>query len=124
MKRPYMMILPLIALAGCATGPSLQSRMAAYTGDTKQALVTNLGVPDKQITVNGIDYLAYTVRSEQQIEPGDYGFGGFDGRRFYGYGAAWDAGFPRDVDTYTCNATFMLKDDRVYGFTLRGNDCG
>jgi hypothetical protein len=119
-----MMILPLIALAGCATGPSLQSRMAAYTGDTKQALVTNLGVPDKQITVNGIDYLAYTVRSEQQIEPGDYGFGGFYGRRFYGYGAAWDAGFPRDVDTYTCNATFMLKDDRVYGFTLRGNDCG
>jgi len=128
--KKLLFLLPMAALAGCATGPSLQSRMAGYIGDSSQGLVQQLGVPDKQITTGGVQYLAYTVRHEQQIDPDGVGWGGFygpfGGPFFPGgyYGGAWNAGFPQNIQEYSCTATFMLKDDRVDNFTLRGNDCG
>ena len=126
-----MILLPLIGLAGCATGPGLQSRMAAYVGDSAQGLVQSMGVPDKQITVNGIQYFAYD-RHHEEIDNDDiafggfgpfgggYGRGGFYGGGFYGPGI----GLPSQINVYSCETTFMLKDDRVFNFTLRGNDCG
>ncbi len=129
MKKLFFLLL-LAALAGCATGPSLQTRMAGYIGDSSQSLVQRLGVPDKQITTGGVQYLAYNVRHEQQIDPSGFGWGGYYGPYagpfFPGgyYGGGWDAGFPSTIQDYSCTATFMLKDDRVDNFTLRGNDCG
>jgi hypothetical protein len=127
MRPTALFLLPLIALAGCATGPSLQSRMAAYIGDSPQTLVQSLGVPDKQITVNGVQYLAYD-RHREEIEPDALDFGGFGGfgGPFYGpfYGGGFiNAGLPRQVQEYSCETTFLLKDQRVFNFTLRGNDC-
>lgn len=124
--RPYHVLLPLMALAGCATGPSLATRMAAYSGATEETLVQSLGVPDKQITVNGIEYLAYDQRSEQ-VAPGDdiagppWPYWG----PFWGpdYGAAFDYGAPRDIVVWACETTFMLKQGHVFGFTMRGNNC-
>jgi len=130
--RKFLLLLPLVAFTGCAEGPSLQSRMAAYTGASSQTLVQQLGVPDKQITVNGIQYLAYD-QHHTEFTPGIYdgwgpGFGpyGFGGP-FYGGGwggPIWDAGIPPTVNDLTCETTFMLKNGRVFNFTLRGNDCG
>ena len=74
--QQLMFLLPVFALAGCATGPSLQSRMAAYIGDNTQTLVQGLGVPDKQITVNDGQYLAYN-RSYDEIMADDVYFGGY-----------------------------------------------
>ncbi len=130
MRRLYLLILPL--LAGCATGPSLQSRMAAYTGASAQTLVQDLGVPDKQISAGGVQYLAYN-QHHTEITPGVGGFGGYGGLGpFYGgpfYGDSLFAGglyggIPPQVVDYSCETTFMLRHDRVFGFTLRGNDCG
>ena len=124
-KSIALLVLPL-ALSACATGPSLQSRMAAYTGASGQKLVEDLGVPDKQITVNGVQYFAYD-RHHEQIQPDDFGsfgpYGGPFGGPFYG-GGFYSAGFPRNVEVFSCETTFMLKDDKVFNFTLRGNDCG
>jgi len=128
MRRIFLM-LPLL-LAGCVTGPSLQSRMAAYTGATGETLVHDLGVPDKQISLNGVQYMAY-VRQQTVIDPGPPifvgGFGayGFDGGPFWGapYGGFYSAGFPPSASVWRCETTFELHDDKVVGFTLRGNDC-
>jgi hypothetical protein len=127
MRSNLIFLFPVLALTGCVTGPSLQSRMAAYIGDNAQSLVQNLGVPDKQITVNGVQYLAY-VRRYQEIEPGYLAFGGYGpyGGPFYGSpyaGGFYGAGFPSQVNEFSCETTFLLKDDRVVSFSLRGNYC-
>jgi hypothetical protein len=126
MRSSFMFLLPVLALAGCVTGPSLQSRMAAYIGDNTQTLVQSLGVPDKQITVNGVQYLAY-VRHYDAISPGYLAGGWYGpyGGPFYGsrYGGPF-YDFPPYVNEYSCDTTFLLRDDRVLSFTLRGNDCG
>jgi hypothetical protein len=125
--RRIITILFFLALSACVAGPSLQTRMSAYIGATSQTLVQNLGVPDKQITVNGIQYLAYD-RHRTEFSPGVY-LGGFDdpyAGAFYGggfYPMVFDSGIPPQVIEYSCETTFLLKDDHVFNFTLRGNDC-
>jgi hypothetical protein len=130
MRRMFL-LLPLLALAGCATGPSLQSRMAGYIGDNAQTLVQSLGVPDKQITAGGVEYLDYRVRHSELVEPDDFGLGGgLSGPIGLGYAdplyftGLYDTGLPAQVNEWSCDATFMLKDDKVFNVTLRGNDCG
>ena len=112
------------ALAGCAVGPNLESRMSHYIGATSEQLVQGMGVPDKQITVNGAQYLAYD-RHRTDVSPGfvDGGFGGFDG--FYGGGFYGGPLFisPPLVTDLSCETTFVLKDNHVQTFSLRGNDC-
>jgi hypothetical protein len=116
--RNLLLLLPLLATA-CATGPGLQSRMASYIGDSKAQLVQTLGVPDKQITVGGADYLAYD-RHHLEFTPGFDTFGGFG--PWYG-GPIFDAGIPPQVIEQDCETTFLLRNDKVASFTLRGNDC-
>jgi len=127
MRHTFLVLTPVLALSACATGPSLQSRMAAYIGDNTQTLVQGLGVPDKQITANGVQYLAY-VQHSYTIEPGGYyggPFGPFGGAYYGGgfYPPAYGAAFPSDVQVYYCEVTFLLKNDKVLTFTLRGNYC-
>ncbi len=132
MHRILFLMMPLVALlamTGCATGPSLQSRMAAYTGASGETLVQSLGVPDKQISLNGVQYLAYvrqrTVESADPIFLGGFGgpWWGAYGGGFYGGGGLYGAGLPSNVTVWRCETTFMLHDDKVVSFTLRGNDC-
>lgn len=125
MLRKVFLFSLLAGLAGCAAGPSLQSRMAAYTGDSARQLVQTLGVPDKQVTVDGVQYFAYTVRHVQQVAPNDILAGGFEGP-FYGPyypGGFIDAGLPSQIQNYSCETTFTLVNGHVTGFSLRGNDC-
>ncbi len=125
--RKYLCLIALLGLAACATGPGLQSRMASYTGATEDQLIKKLGVPDKQITVNGVQYLAYDQR-RLDVSPGFESFGGFYGGGFYrgsyfGGGPFLDAGFPPTVEERGCETTFELRDGKVFSFTFRGNDC-
>jgi hypothetical protein len=116
----------LLSLAGCATGPSLATRLQAYVGQPETVLVQGLGVPSRTITTGGIKFLAYDWQSSAVI-PGDPGFvawgwGGFGP----GFGP-WGGGFyaPPTVVTTGCEATFQLSPtDTVAAFTLRGNACG
>lgn len=120
MRLRLAISLPLL-LAGCATGPSLQSKLAGYIGAPESVLVQQLGVPQRQIQVNGVNYLAYQVRySAQNTYVGPYwGAGPYWGGPFWGpYGP-----LQQDVQIWSCEATFALKDDKVQSFSLRGNDC-
>lgn len=127
--RPFSLLL-LLLLGACATGPSVQSRLAAYTGASAETLVHNLGVPDKQITLNGVQYLAYSEHHTQISGGASYGFAPFFGGPFYGggyygggYGSPFFGGLPPELSEYSCDTTFLLRDNKVFGYTLRGNDC-
>lgn len=114
----------MLALAGCATGPSLESQMAAYIGSSETDLVQKLGVPAKQITVNDVTYLAYDVRHQTQLQPGGYVWGGpyWPGWGPYPYTIARPMA-PQDIQVWSCEVTFVLAEGKVQSFTLRGNDC-
>lgn len=119
--RRVLIFLPLLGIAGCAAGPGLESRMAAYTGASEQTLVRDLGVPDRQITLkNGDEYLAY-VRQRTVVNPGAPGF--FGGPFWGGPWGGYYGGFPPTVSNLSCEITFLLHDGKVQSFTLRGNDC-
>ncbi len=112
-----------LILAGCTVGPSLATRMTAFIGARPEVLVQNLGVPDKQISVGGVDYLAYEQHHTEIIP----GFGPYDGFSPFGaglfYGGPDFGGIPPQAVDLSCEITFMLKDDRVFNVVLRGNDC-
>ncbi len=125
MRRSAVLSLFFLALAGCATGPSLQSRMAAYIGANEQTLVQQLGVPDRQITVNGVQYVAYNWR-RQAAYTGAYmgGYGPWVGPYYGGFfPSVYEAGLSPQIVIYSCEATFTLLNGKVLSFTLRGNDC-
>ncbi|WP_297370171.1 hypothetical protein [Acidocella sp.] len=122
--RPFVPLFAVLALslAGCATGPGLQSRMAAYIGAPEATLVQALGVPDKQITVNGETYLAY-MRSQAQIQPNPALIGPM-GPYWGPYGGTvYAAGLPSNILVWSCEITFLVRDGKVAGVTLKGNDC-
>jgi hypothetical protein len=121
MRRIFLLVLTL--LAGCATGPSLQTRMISYMGASEEQLVQALGVPDKQITVNGVSYLAY-VRSRAQVAPTPvYGFGPWGGP-WGPYGGGFGGmTLPAPIQVWSCETTFAVKDGHVANVTFKGNDC-
>jgi len=119
--RRMSLIIPVLALAGCAVAPPLPTQMSAYVGGTEAQLVQGLGVPDKQITVKDVSYLAYERRHEQ-IDPSADFAGPNWGPYYYG-GPLFASPFPQEVEVYACEVTFLVKDDHVLGFSLRGNDC-
>ena len=117
-----LVLLVLAAMTGCAAGPSLRSRMAAYIGSPTEKLVQSLGVPDKQITVDGTRYLAYS-RQRIVVDTGPTLYqSAFFGGPFW---APDGLGFlaPTNVNVWRCEITFQIRNDKVTGFTLRGNDC-
>lgn len=119
--RLFSLLVLILGLSGCASGPSLQSRLAAYIGAPEAELVQNLGVPDKQIEVKGAKYLAYQIRYQAQttpVMPPPYW-----GAGYWGPGWAWSPPFPQDVQVWACEVTFVLVDNKVQTFYLRGNDC-
>lgn len=113
----------LLLLAGCATGPGLRTRMISFMGASETQLVQALGVPDKQITVSGVSYLAY-VRSRAQVQPSPViGFGGWGGPWGPYSGGFAAASLPAPVLVYSCETTFTVKDGRVVNVGFKGNDC-
>lgn len=127
MRRFLPLLPPLLAgcaifmLTSCASGPSLQTRMIAYMGAPEEQLVQSLGVPDKQISVNGVNYLAY-IRQQAQVQPNPIvGFGGPWGPWGGGFAAA---SLPSTIQVWSCETTFAVKDGHVANVTFKGNDCG
>jgi hypothetical protein len=119
MKR-LKYLLPAALLAGCATGPGLQARMSAYVGSTPKILVQQLGVPDKQISVGGVQYLAYVHHEEDALQ--DYNYirltpGGYYPHPFYNVDLAPAEG---PVD---CETTFAVQADKITSVKFRGSDC-
>lgn len=116
MRHLPLLLLPL--LAGCATGPSLQTRMISYMGAPEATLIQTLGVPDKQITVGDATYLAY-VRQRAQVQPSPVvGFGPWG--PYGGFGAM---SLPAPVQVWSCETTFTVTAGHVANVSFKGNAC-
>lgn len=102
--------------------------MPADTDASGETLVRDLGVPDKQISMNGVHYLAY-VRQRTEIDPGSPVFiGGFGawgpyGEPFGGYHGLYGGSLDPSITVWRCETTFELHDNKVVSFTLRRKDC-
>lgn len=84
-------------------------------GASEQTLVQQLSVPDKRITVAGVRYLAYDRQRLEIDEGGAYG---------WLFPSMFETGlYPRVINYYSCDITFLLSEGKVFNFTLRGNGC-
>ncbi|MDN3567819.1 hypothetical protein QWZ14_25855 [Paeniroseomonas aquatica] len=118
--RRLAAVLTLTGLlsAGCATGPGIEARLAPLVGGTEAALVEALGVPTRTHEAGGLRFLQYEERRQvlHQVDP--YPYYGRPYRRFASLPLAGPV-----LLTRSCDITFTLRDARVEGFTLRGDDC-
>ena len=108
----------LALLAGCATGPGLEARLAPLVGGTEAALVEALGVPTRTHESGELRFLQYEERRQvlHQLDPYPYHSRGY--RRFAPLPSAGPV-----VLTRSCDIIFTVRNARVEGFTLRGDDC-
>ena len=109
-------LLPLLLLAGCATGPGIEARLAPLVGGSEAALVEALGVPTRTHEAGGLRFLQYEERRQvlHQVDP-------YVGRPFGRFSPYPIAG--PILLTPSCDITFTLREARVESFTLRGDDC-
>jgi hypothetical protein len=100
--------------------------MIAYMGAPEDGLIQSLGVPDKQITVNGTTYLAY-IRQQAQVQPSPIiGFGGGPWGPWggpFGYSGFAATSLPSPIQVWSCETTFTIKDGHVANVSFKGNDC-
>jgi hypothetical protein len=114
MRSRVLLLLPL-ALGACATGPTLDQRMAGYVGRSEGDLVANLGVPVRSYETEGRRFLQFEQRSTIAVSQPD--------PLFYG---PWRYRPWMSSPAYAevqCNITFALRQQRVESFVLNGQGC-
>lgn len=105
-----------LALAGCATGPGIEARLAPTIGKGEGDLVSTFGVPTRTYQADGRKFLQYEERRTQAVASDPY-WGRSGGR----YGPLFPPG-PAFV-VRSCDITFTLVDGRVASFSYRGSAC-
>jgi hypothetical protein len=115
MRTPIAALLLPLALAACATGPTLEQRLSAYIGRGEGDLVANLGVPLRSYEVDGRRFLQFEQRNTVAMSSPDP----------YFYGPRWSVWSvpPASFVEVSCQITFALRDHRVESFTLNGQGC-
>lgn len=121
--RALVLALLLAApLAGCATGPTFEQRMATFVGRSEADLVATLGVPVRTYETGGRRFLQFEQRATVLV-PGDpWGFGPWGFGPPWGYRRPWAV--PPSYAVVGCDLTFALREGRVESFTARGQGCG
>jgi hypothetical protein len=115
--RRFVLLLPLL-LAACQTGPSLQTRMISFMGASESTLIQSLGVPDKQINVNGVSYFAYVRQRTQVLSTGPF----WGGPYWWPYGG-FAGPVSSSVQVWSCETTFTIQNGKVVYVSFKGNDC-
>jgi hypothetical protein len=112
----HAILLLALLLAGCATGPSLEERLAPLVGKREAEVVMALGVPTRTYEVDGLKFMQFEER-RVTLYPGDL----YWGRPYGRFGPAFGAG--PTLITRSCDMVFTLRGGVVQSFSLRGNDC-
>ena len=121
-RKPRLAALALpLLLIGCAQGPTLETRLSTFVGQSEADLVAQLGVPSRVHEAEGRRFLQFEQRRTVAVAapPAPY-FGPLHGpwgpRRGY-----WPA--PPAYAVVGCDLTFELRDQRVAAFSFRGEGC-
>jgi hypothetical protein len=116
MRRAVPLVLAGLA-AGCVDQlAARQAYLSHFVGQPEAALVQQMGVPMRSYETGGVKYLAYD-ESRVDILPAFPTYNPL----FTGW---FGGGFPPQVIEWKCETTFVVSDDTVKSFTLRGNACG
>jgi hypothetical protein len=114
------LLLPLLALAACAQGPTLDQRLSTFVNRPEGELVAAMGVPVRTYEVEGRRFLQYesrrTVAFAGAPDPYPY-WGPWGHRRAYFYNP------PPSYGVVGCDITFALRQGRVESYTFRGEGC-
>jgi hypothetical protein len=117
---------PLICLSlgACVLGPTRAEQMTAYVGQPVTTLIAGMGVPNRTYDADGVHYLAYDEQRLDVLPGSAYGYGPWSpGLGPFGYGWGPPA-IPPTIVQRGCETTFLVADNVVRSFTLRGNACG
>lgn len=119
-RRVAALALPLLlAAGGCATGPTLDQRLATFVGRPEADVVAALGVPVRTYEAGGRKFLQFESRRSVAVaEPPGYYGGPWGWRRGYYWAPP-----PQTYAVVGCDVTFALRDGLVEGFTFRGDGC-
>lgn len=121
--RIVLALLCCLFLANCAGDEHYKEKMDRWVGVSEKQLVTSIGIPDKEYTVDrNTRMLAYRDRRDVEY-PGTFSTclgGGYGGR--FGYNNCVGA-YPGRVETYDCETTFMIVKGRVARWGTRGSGC-
>ena len=109
------MVLAL-RLAGCATGPNLETRLQSTIGQGEGELVSANGVPTRTYQADGRKFLQYEERRTQMVASDPYW------SRSYGRFGPIFPPAPAFV-VRSCDITFTLVDGKVASFSFRGEAC-
>ena len=110
-------LLGSLAVAGCATGPTLEQRLLPFVGRSESELVATLGVPERTYEVEWRKFLTFEDQ-RSYIVAGPYPLYPAYGR--FGYGPVFT---PPGYVVRTCEITFAVRGGRVESFTYRGDGC-
>lgn len=118
--RAAALAVPL-ALAACA-GANVPADRAveaqrSLVGLSKGMLLSCAGVPERQATADGREFFTY-ANSRIVTYPGAPI--GYYGRPYWPYGWGWPGAYD-DVRSYTCEATFTLRDGKVERLVYGGS---
>ncbi len=122
MRGPALLaplIAPMLLLAACAQGPTLDQRLSTFVNQSEGDLVAALGVPVRTYETEGRRFLQFEQRRTQALaSPGFH-------RPYYGpWGPSWGyAPGPPAYAVVGCDITFALRQGRVESFTHRGEGC-
>lgn len=106
----------LVACANPAADQALYAQ-TALIGMPKQTLLSCAGVPDGQAAVDGQEF--FTYRSGRIVSYPATTMGGYWGP-WYGYGPAFPLYYGAEVRSYSCEATFTLRNGVVERLVYNG----
>lgn len=104
-----------LGLAACANPQAEQALYAqqAFIGMPAATLLSCAGVPERQASIDNVDYFTYRSERVTTTPVPSPGFGAGRWHPWYGFaGWGWDD-YYGDVESRNCEATFVLKDGRV-----------
>jgi len=105
----------LLLLAGCATGPTLDQRLATLIGQNEGDVVAALGVPVRVHEADGRRFLEFERTRTIGVPSSPFYHG-------YGFRGGYVPGPSYAV--VQCSITFVLRNDRAESFSYRGEGCG
>ncbi|QDH17935.1 hypothetical protein [Swingsia samuiensis] len=140
-KTQLLFLMSFLTLSACDI-PTVQQKQVlnSMVGKSEVDIVREFGVPSKSYQAQGHSFLAY-IDNETQYSPGSIGMGygwdsygwgggpgwGWGGGPGWGWGGGpgmgWSGGIPPTYYNTSCQTTFELVNDRVIGWTMRGNGC-
>lgn len=120
MKR-LLLIAVLVALSGCATTANYEKTLKSWVGASELDLVRSWGPPQSTHTTGGRTFLVYSS-ARSVLMPGvqpTYTANTYGNTTYVNS----HGGMPAQNLNFQCQTTFEVSNEKIVGWSWRGNDC-